>query len=70
MEKGKASIFFKLNEQVPTILVIGGSQGARSINLAILDGLSLFEKAEIQLIWQTGIHFETEAKMPSVNSRN
>ena len=61
-KKGKASIFFKLNEQVPTILIIGGSQGARSINLAFLNGLSLFEKAEIQLIWQTGIHFETEAK--------
>ena len=61
-KKGKASVFFNLKEQVPTILIIGGSQGARSINLAILDGLSLFEKSGIQLIWQTGIHFETEAK--------
>jgi UDP-N-acetylglucosamine--N-acetylmuramyl-(pentapeptide) pyrophosphoryl-undecaprenol N-acetylglucosamine transferase len=57
-----ASVFFKLDEKLPTILIIGGSQGARSINLAILDGLSLFEKAGIQLIWQTGIHFENEAK--------
>jgi UDP-N-acetylglucosamine--N-acetylmuramyl-(pentapeptide) pyrophosphoryl-undecaprenol N-acetylglucosamine transferase len=61
-KKGKASVFFNLKEKVPTILIIGGSQGARSINLAILDGLSLFEKSGIQLIWQTGIHFETEAK--------
>jgi UDP-N-acetylglucosamine--N-acetylmuramyl-(pentapeptide) pyrophosphoryl-undecaprenol N-acetylglucosamine transferase len=61
-KKEKATLFFKLQEQVPTILIIGGSQGARSINLAILDGLSLFEKAGIQLIWQTGIHFEVEAK--------
>jgi UDP-N-acetylglucosamine--N-acetylmuramyl-(pentapeptide) pyrophosphoryl-undecaprenol N-acetylglucosamine transferase len=61
-KKEKATTFFKLKAQVPTILIIGGSQGARSINLAILDGLSLFEKAGIQLIWQTGIHFEAEAK--------
>ena len=61
-KKEKASAFFKLEEQIPTILIIGGSQGARSINLAILDGLPLFENAGIQLIWQTGIHFESEAK--------
>jgi len=61
-KKEKAITFFNLKEQVPTILIIGGSQGARSINLAILDGLGLFEKAGIQLIWQTGIHFEEEAK--------
>jgi UDP-N-acetylglucosamine--N-acetylmuramyl-(pentapeptide) pyrophosphoryl-undecaprenol N-acetylglucosamine transferase len=46
-KKEKATTFFKLKKQVPTILIIGGSQGARSINLAILDGLSLFEKAGI-----------------------
>ena len=72
-KKEKANVFFKLQEQVPTILIIGGSQGARSINLAILDGLDLFQKAGIQLIWQTGIHFESEAKIalekfPNLNS--
>jgi UDP-N-acetylglucosamine--N-acetylmuramyl-(pentapeptide) pyrophosphoryl-undecaprenol N-acetylglucosamine transferase len=61
-KKGNASVFFNLKEKIPTILIIGGSQGARSINLAILDGLALFEKAGIQLIWQTGVHFENEAK--------
>ena len=61
-KKEKASVFFSLKENIPTILIIGGSQGARSINLAILDGLAQFEKAGIQLIWQTGIHFENEAK--------
>lgn len=62
-KKEKASAFFKLKELIPTILIIGGSQGARSINLAILNGLEEFEKAGIQIIWQTGVHFESEAKI-------
>jgi UDP-N-acetylglucosamine--N-acetylmuramyl-(pentapeptide) pyrophosphoryl-undecaprenol N-acetylglucosamine transferase len=61
-KKEKASLFFKLNERVPTILVLGGSQGARSINLAILGGLEAFQKAGIQIIWQTGINFEPLAQ--------
>jgi len=37
-----------------TILIVGGSLGAKSINTAIQNGLSSFLKSEIQLIWQTG----------------
>jgi UDP-N-acetylglucosamine--N-acetylmuramyl-(pentapeptide) pyrophosphoryl-undecaprenol N-acetylglucosamine transferase len=38
-----------------TILIIGGSLGARSINNAIIDGLAkLGEAHDIQVIWQTG----------------
>ena len=38
-----------------TILIIGGSLGARSINNAIIDGLAkLGEAYGIQVIWQTG----------------
>ena len=37
-----------------TILVIGGSLGARTINNAIADGISRFDERNIQVIWQTG----------------
>ena len=38
-----------------TILIIGGSLGARSINNAIIDGLAKIGEAhDIQVIWQTG----------------
>lgn len=37
--KKKALKFFNLGENLPTILIIGGSQGARKINYAILDCL-------------------------------
>lgn len=37
-----------------TILIIGGSLGAASINKAIMDNLKQFESNTMQLIWQTG----------------
>ena len=44
---------FSLHEKRPTLLVFGGSRGARSINNAVLQGLdSITESAN--LIWQTG----------------
>lgn len=52
---------FNLDPRKPVILIVGGSQGARGINLAIRSGLKKLEKAGIQLIWQTGKHFYQEA---------
>lgn len=68
-KKEKASAFFDLDPSKKTILVIGGSQGARSINLAIQQGLAGFAAAEVQLIWQTGVSFENEAKKASEGTK-
>jgi UDP-N-acetylglucosamine--N-acetylmuramyl-(pentapeptide) pyrophosphoryl-undecaprenol N-acetylglucosamine transferase len=46
--------FFGLNPQVQTVLAIGGSLGARSINDAIAASVNVFEENNLQLIWQTG----------------
>ena len=46
--------YFGLNESLTTILVVGGSLGAKSINDAILEHLDQFERRHLQLIWQTG----------------
>jgi len=43
-----------LETAAPTVLVSGGSQGARSINEAMLAALPKFEKGEAQFIWMTG----------------
>ncbi|HUW62303.1 MAG TPA: undecaprenyldiphospho-muramoylpentapeptide beta-N-acetylglucosaminyltransferase [Candidatus Bathyarchaeia archaeon] len=43
-----------LEAGAPTVLVSGGSQGARSINEAMLAALAKFEKGEAQFIWMTG----------------
>lgn len=52
---------FKLEEGKSCILVIGGSQGARGINLAIMEKLEEIVAMDIQLIWQSGQHFYQEA---------
>ncbi|MBC7850275.1 MAG: undecaprenyldiphospho-muramoylpentapeptide beta-N-acetylglucosaminyltransferase [Chitinophagaceae bacterium] len=46
--------FFDLDPSKKTVLVTGGSLGAKGINEAIDAGLDAFAKADIQLIWQTG----------------
>lgn len=48
-----AHSFLKLEENVPTILVLGGSQGAQNINDNILDSLNDLLK-DFQIIHQTG----------------
>lgn len=46
--------FFGLQENKTTVLVIGGSLGAKSINEAIAAHLEDFGANDLQLIWQTG----------------
>lgn len=44
----------KLQSDKKTILVTGGSLGARTLNNSILGGLDKILEADVQLIWQTG----------------
>ena len=46
--------FFGLRQNIPTVLVIGGSLGARSINQALAKGIESLIHGGIQVIWQTG----------------
>jgi UDP-N-acetylglucosamine--N-acetylmuramyl-(pentapeptide) pyrophosphoryl-undecaprenol N-acetylglucosamine transferase len=50
----EAMSFFGLRLHKPTVLVMGGSLGARSINAAIVKSIDRFADAGVQLIWQTG----------------
>ena len=52
---------FKLDAQQPTVLSVGGSLGASSINRMIMHNLDYFEKNNVQLIWQTGKWMYDEA---------
>jgi UDP-N-acetylglucosamine--N-acetylmuramyl-(pentapeptide) pyrophosphoryl-undecaprenol N-acetylglucosamine transferase len=61
-KKNKALSFFSLKAEKKTVLVIGGSQGALSINLAIEKLLPLFKENGVQLLWQTGRNFADRAK--------
>ncbi|MBK9732363.1 MAG: undecaprenyldiphospho-muramoylpentapeptide beta-N-acetylglucosaminyltransferase [Chitinophagaceae bacterium] len=54
--------YFDLNDKRQTILVIGGSLGARTINESIQSHLSELMNEEVQVLWQTGKrYFEMNA---------
>ncbi len=38
----------------PLILVVGGSLGARTVNQSVEAGIEAFDKADVQVLWQTG----------------
>jgi UDP-N-acetylglucosamine--N-acetylmuramyl-(pentapeptide) pyrophosphoryl-undecaprenol N-acetylglucosamine transferase len=53
---------FNLVQGKKTILVIGGSLGARTLNNSVLSYLKNIIDADVQLIWQTGKHYFDEVK--------
>lgn len=61
---------FNLDPTRPTLLVIGGSQGARTLNETLEANLKQFIEAGIQVIWQTGAAFieRARAAVAAVNS--
>lgn len=60
-KRNEALEYFKLKNGGFTLLVIGGSLGARTINHSIKNALALFADNNIQVIWQTGKTFYPEA---------
>ncbi|HRF17013.1 MAG TPA: undecaprenyldiphospho-muramoylpentapeptide beta-N-acetylglucosaminyltransferase, partial [Chitinophagaceae bacterium] len=54
--------FFSLEEKKKTVLVVGGSLGAKSINEAIDKGMDDLLNAGLQIIWQTGKPYSAKAK--------
>lgn len=46
--------FFNFSPERKTVLVVGGSLGARTLNETMAAHLDDFRKADLQLLWQTG----------------
>jgi UDP-N-acetylglucosamine--N-acetylmuramyl-(pentapeptide) pyrophosphoryl-undecaprenol N-acetylglucosamine transferase len=53
-KRDQALAKYNFNEAIPTLLIIGGSLGARTINESILKGLDQLIASKVQVIWQTG----------------
>lgn len=53
-KREEAFKFFGLDLMKKTVLVIGGSLGARTINESVANRLAMFADEGVQLIWQTG----------------
>lgn len=62
--------FFELDPTKKTVLVTGGSLGAKGINEAIDANIDDFRKNDVQLIWQTGKPFAEKAAARAVENRN
>ncbi len=63
ISKADARKAFQLDPEKKTILIIGGSLGARTINESILQHLCDIRNSDVQFIWQTGkVYKEAIAK--------
>ena len=58
-EEGKK--LFAVDNDKKTVLVVGGSLGAKTINESIKKDINKFKKHNLNLIWQTGISFGEKA---------
>lgn len=65
-----AYTFFGFDATKKTILVVGGSLGARTINHSIIAHLETLVRTDVQIIWQTGKIYIEEALKASKNFIN
>lgn len=54
--------YFNLDASKKTILIVGGSLGARTINLSVIAHLEQLAKSDVQVIWQTGKYYIKDAQ--------
>lgn len=62
MSREEAIRSFNLDPTKKTVLIVGGSLGARTINNCVLNGLDQIRQSGVQFIWQTGKFYINEAK--------
>ncbi len=62
VNRNDALDFFELNLTKKTVLVLGGSLGARRINSLIYEKLAFFQNLGVQVLWQCGKGYIEEYK--------
>ena len=71
--KAEALLSFGLDATKKTILIVGGSLGARTVNESVLKHLDVIRQSDVQFIWQTGKYYHAQiteqlAKEPKVDN--
>lgn len=61
-KRSKALNHFGFDANKKTLLIIGGSLGARTINKSILKNIEKLQETEVQIIWQTGKSYYASCK--------
>ena len=75
-KKEEGLTYFNLDKNKKTIVIMGGSLGAKSLNIAMKNNAQLIEnKGDIQILWQCGRLYEEDfkngnaAQLPNVQLR-
>jgi UDP-N-acetylglucosamine--N-acetylmuramyl-(pentapeptide) pyrophosphoryl-undecaprenol N-acetylglucosamine transferase len=75
-KKAEGLAYFGLNENKKTIAVLGGSLGAKTLNVAMSENAQLIDsQQDVQILWQCGRLYEEDfkdcktAKLPNVQMR-
>jgi UDP-N-acetylglucosamine--N-acetylmuramyl-(pentapeptide) pyrophosphoryl-undecaprenol N-acetylglucosamine transferase len=58
--KAEALRSFGLDATKKTILIVGGSLGARTVNESVLKNLDAIRQGDVQFIWQTGKYYHAQ----------
>ena len=62
---------FELQDGLPTILILGGSLGARTINESLVKGIDKLAGANVNVIWQTGsLYYDEMCKRAGEEAMN
>ena len=69
-KRAEALTFFNLNPDQQTILIIGGSLGARTINESTAANLNQIHEQGYQLLWQTGQPYHAKASEQTARFMN
>lgn len=72
LEKHKEKYYklFGLNPDKKTLLVLGGSLGAKSINMAMINSIEKLLSDNIQVVWQTGRYYNEIINKFGINNKN
>ncbi len=62
--------YFGLDKTKKTILILGGSLGAKSINEGVLNNISLIRESSYQVIWQTGKFYYNNILSKNINDKH
>ncbi len=60
--RAEAAAFFGIDAAKKTVLIVGGSLGARTLNQTMIKALPQLAGSDVQFVWQTGKYYFEEAK--------
>lgn len=60
LTKTESRAIFGMEPDLPTVLIIGGSLGARTVNESVLQYLETIRESRVQFIWQTGGYYHKD----------